>query len=85
MFTKHLECIQEFKETGNLNHIYKNELDKAFFPHDDTYFDSKYLTDRTISGKILKDRTLHKKWGFPVRLSSVTVSFRFGHIYWGSP
>ena len=25
--TKHCERIQDFKETGDLNHIYKNELD----------------------------------------------------------
>ena len=30
-FTKHHEWIQRFRETGNLNHIYENELDKALF------------------------------------------------------
>ena len=39
-FTKH---CQKFKETGNLKHIYKNELDNACFFHDATYSDSKYL------------------------------------------
>ena len=29
--------IQKFKETGNLNHNYKNELDKACFSHDAVY------------------------------------------------
>ena len=33
---------------------------------------------------------LHKKWSFPLRISSVnvsksTVSCRFGHIYWRNP
>ena len=30
-FTKHCERIQKFRETGNLKHLYKNELDKALF------------------------------------------------------
>ena len=30
-FTKHHERIQKFKETGDLNYIYNNELDKASF------------------------------------------------------
>ena len=30
-FTKYKERIQKFKETGNANYIYKNELDKFVF------------------------------------------------------
>ena len=30
-FTKHREKIQKFKEVGDLNHIYKNELEKIYF------------------------------------------------------
>ena len=55
-FIIHSERIQTFRETGNLNHIYKNELEKACFAHDAAYPDSKDLTKRTISDKILKDR-----------------------------
>ena len=33
-FTKHSEMIKTFKETGNLNHICKNKLDKASFAQD---------------------------------------------------
>ena len=33
-FTKHREIIQQFRETVNLKHIYKDELDKACFAHD---------------------------------------------------
>ena len=33
-FTKNKERIQKFKETGDTNYIYKNELDKACFQHD---------------------------------------------------
>ena len=31
---KHKQRIQKFMETGDTNYIYKNELDKACFPHD---------------------------------------------------
>ena len=40
---------------GNLKKLYRNELDKACFSHDPVYSDSKDLTRRTISDKILKD------------------------------
>ena len=30
LFTKHKQRIQKFKETGDTNYIYKNELDKAY-------------------------------------------------------
>ena len=40
-FTKHCERIQKFRETGNLKHLHRNELDKACFAHDASYSDSK--------------------------------------------
>ena len=46
----------EFKETGNLKHLYRNDLDNAYFDHDGAYLDSKDLAKRIISDKILKDR-----------------------------
>ena len=52
-FTKHRQRIQKFGETGNSNHLYRNEVDKACFIHDIAYFDSKDLAKRTISDKIL--------------------------------
>ena len=55
-FTKHHGRIQKFKETGNIKHIYKNELDKTCFAHDTACFNSTDLARRTISDKILKDR-----------------------------
>ena len=58
-FTKHEQRIQKFRETGDTNYIYKNELDKACFVHDAAYSDSKNLTKRTIANKILKNL---KKW-----------------------
>ena len=58
-FTKNKERIQKFKETGNTNYIYKNELDKACFHHDMAYGDSKDLAKGTVSDKILIDRAFN--------------------------
>ena len=55
-FTKHEQRIQKFKETGDTNYIYKNELDKACFVHDAAYSDSKDLTKRAAADKILKNK-----------------------------
>ena len=55
-FTKYKQRIQKFKETGDTNYIYKNELDKACFVHDASYSDSKYLIKRTVADKILKNK-----------------------------
>ena len=50
-FTKHEQRIQKFRETGDTNYIYKNELDKACL-----YSDSKDLTKRAVADKILKNK-----------------------------
>ena len=55
-FTKHKQRIQKFKETGDTNYIYKNELDKTCFAHDAAYSDSKDLTKRTVVDKILRNK-----------------------------
>ena len=55
-FTKHHEKTKKFRETGNLKHLYKNELDKACFAHDTANSGSKDLAKRTISDNILKCR-----------------------------
>ena len=47
-FTKHCEMIQKFRETDDLKHLYRYELDKACFAHDAAYSDSKDLTKKTI-------------------------------------
>ena len=39
--TKNKERIKKLKKTGDINYIYKNELDKAYFQHDMTYGDFK--------------------------------------------
>ena len=57
-FTKHKQRIQKFKETGDTNYIYKNELDKACFAHDAASSDSKDLTKRTVEIKFFKIKLL---------------------------
>ena len=55
-FAKDSERIQKFRETGNLKHLCRNELNKACFAHGAAYSDNKDVANRTISEKILKDR-----------------------------
>ena len=56
-FAKHKQRIQKFKETGNTNYIYKNELDQAF-AHDAAYSDSKDLTKRIVADKNFKKQSI---------------------------
>ena len=58
-FTKNKERIQNFKETGDTNYTYKNELDKACFQHDMAYEDFKDLARRTASDKVLRDKAFN--------------------------
>ena len=58
-FTKNKERIQKFRETGDSQYIYQNELDKACFQHDMAYGDFKDLTKRTTSDKILHNKAFH--------------------------
>ena len=79
-FTKHTQRIQKFKETGDTNYVYKNELDKACFVHDAAYSDSKDLTKRTVADKILKNKALDiaknpKYDGYQRGLASMVYKF----------
>ena len=79
-FTKPKQRIQKFKETGDTNYIYKNELDKACFAHDAAYSDSKNLTKRTIADKILRDKAFNiakdtKYDGYQRGLASMVYKF----------
>ena len=58
-FTKNKERIQKFKEIGDTNHAYKNELDKACFQHDMAYGDFKDLARRKASDKVLRDKAFN--------------------------
>ena len=79
-FTRHEERIQKFKETGDTNYVYKNELGKACFVHDAAYSDSKDLTKRTVADKILKNRVFDiakdpKYDGYQRGLASMVYKF----------
>ena len=79
-FTKHKQRIQKFKETGDTNCIYKNELDKVCFTHDAAYSDSKYLTKRTAADKVLRNRAFNvakdpKYDGYQRELASMVYKF----------
>ena len=79
-FTKHKQRIQKFKETGDTNYMYKNELDKACFTHDAAYSDSKDLTKRTVADKILRDKAFNiakdpKYDGYQRGLASMVYRF----------
>ena len=63
-FTKNKERIQKFKETGDSQCIYQNELDKVWFQHDMAYEDFKHLTRGTAYYKIL----CHKAFNFAKNL-----------------
>ena len=79
-FTKHKQRIQMFKETGDINYIYKNELDKACFAHDAAYSESKDVTKRTVADKILKNKAFNiakdpKYDGYQRGLASMVYKF----------
>ena len=55
-FPKHRDRIQKFKETDNFKYMYKKELDKSDFTHDVANANSKDLSKRTVSDKVLKGK-----------------------------
>ena len=58
-FTKNKERTQKFKETGDTNYIYENELDKACFQHDMSWGYFKDLARRTAFDKILRNKAFN--------------------------
>ena len=58
-FTTNKDRILKFKETGDSQHIYQNELDKTCFQHNMAHGDFKDLTRRTASDKILRDKAFN--------------------------
>ena len=53
---KSKERIQKFQKTEDSLYIYQNEPDKASFQHDMAHGDFKYLTKKTASVKLLRDK-----------------------------
>ena len=79
-FTKNKERIQKFKETGDTNYIYKNELDRACFQQDMAYGDFKHLAKRTTSDNVLRDEAFNitknpKYDGYQRGLASMLYKF----------
>ena len=79
-FTRNKERIQKFKETGDTNYIYKNELNKACFQHDMAYEDFKDLKRRIFSDKVLRDKAFNvaknpKYDGYQRGLASIVYKF----------
>ena len=79
-FIKQWGGIQKFRETCNLKHLYRNELDEVCFYPEAAYSDIKNLAKRTISDNILKDRGYeivrnHKYDGYQRALASMIYKF----------
>ena len=79
-FSKNKERIERFKQTGNKDFIYKNELDKACFQHDMAYGKSKDLVKRCQPDKALRDKAVKiasdpKYDGYQRRLASMVYKF----------
>ena len=77
---KNKDRIQKFKETGDSQYIYQNNLDKAFFQHDMTYVDFKDLTRSTATDEILHDKAFNtaknlKNDGYQRGLTSMFYKF----------
>ena len=50
--------LKNLEEQLHRKHLYRNDLDRFFFPHNAGYSDSKYLANRTILDKILNESYL---------------------------
>ena len=79
-FTKRLQRIQDFLNTGQLSYIYKNDHDKACFQHDMAYNKFKDLEKRTQSDIVLKNKALEiasnpKCNGYERGLASMVYKF----------
>ena len=87
-FTKNKEKIQKFKETGDINYIYKTELDKPCFQHDMADGDCENLARITASDKVLRDKAFNiaknlRYDGYQRRLASIVYNF-FNNMSAGS-
>ena len=79
-FTRNKERIQKFMQTENTDFIYTNEVDKAFFQHDEAYGKSNNLTKRTQLDNVLRDKAFNissdsKYDGYQRGLASMVYKF----------
>ena len=57
--TKHKKRIQDYIDTGDTSHIFKNELDKACFYHDSAYSKFKDVLNRQVADRKLMEQSIH--------------------------
>ena len=78
-FTKNKERIKRFMQTGNIDYIDKNELDKGCFQHDIAYGKYKDLAKRTESDvsrdKAFKTESNSEYDGYQRGLASIVYNF----------
>ena len=79
-FAKNKERIKKFMQTGNIDLIYKNELDRPCFQHDMAYGKAKDSVRGTESDKVLRDKAFKiasdlKYDGYQRGLASMVYKF----------
>ena len=79
-FTKNKKRIEKFIQTGDTSLIYKNELDKACFQHDNMAYGKTKDLVITQSDKVIKDKAFkiasdRKYDGYQRRLASMVYKF----------
>ena len=79
-FTKNKKRIQKFNKTGDKNHIFLNELDKACLQHHMVYGDFKDLKRETFFNKVLRHKAFNiakylKHDGYQKELASIVYKF----------
>ena len=75
-----MDNLLKKKKTGDSRYIYQNELDEACFQHDIARGDFKYLSRRTTSDKVLRDKAINfakspKYDGYQYGLASLVCKF----------
>ena len=78
-FTKHKQRIEKFEQTGYMQYIHRNELDKACFQHDAAYADNKDLLNKTRADKILRYKAYgianNPQYGYQRGIASMVYKF----------
>ena len=79
-FTKHKQRVEKFMQTGDINNICKNELDKAYFKHEMASSRYKDLQRRTQSDKVLRGKAFEiannqDNNGYEIALGSMVYKF----------
>ena len=84
-FTKHKERIKEFKRTGDMRLLYRNELHKACFKHDSAYAKYKDVENRLIPDQKLRNSVYEiasnpKYDGYQRGLASMVYKFFYSKV-----